>query len=523
MRKRDLSTRELMGNESGLPHLCARHKLLLGFIDQASVKTFSYDVDADETFQLSPISAGLPAGGTFAAVELAIAPKVSWFFEFRVPLPGKQGDQSAFATGQVMGYDAWNYKSPPIVANARRPIILLLDDGDGEGSVIDAGEDYEVLNTDNPNDLSQFRLEVVSIAGGVAKVRVRVRQVQQPDPAITNNNGEQGDYKSPDIEIRTKFSDVDKAFLNRPILDTPNRVVAKVTNIGGLTAPNVAVRFKVLPFNTDDPESERWEDLGEPVKHEVPAGKTVEFEIGWVPPADRHYCVQARIDRYTRIPGAAADEPDVDNNLAQSNYFEVASKPSSPATREVGQVDVYNPLDRPVSATISIEQDSDAYRTFVDHRWLHLEPGQTRSVRMEVESKATSIWQAVEREYPDGRSWLRSWIDIPELGDTARTGSGVTMAVSTAVATELREVEHGGQTLTIQVISPAGAPPPFDGSVVLQADYDDGETVFDRADVQNNGYAQLPVQPGRPGVGRIYYSGTRGYTASGPLEVRLGD
>jgi hypothetical protein len=216
-----------------------------------------------------------------------------------------------------------------------------------------------------------------------------VRPVAQPDPAIRNNNGEAGDWKSPDIEVRNEVSDVDAAFLNRPVVGVVNRVVAKVTNIGGLPAPDVSVRLAVKHFNTDDPDAEGWEPLGPKVTHDIPAGATVEFSADWTPPDDRHYCVQARIDRYTRIPGAAADEPDVDNNLAQSNYFEVASKPSSPATREISVVDVSNPYDHPVSAAIEVQQDSDLYRTYVDHRWLHLEPGQTRSVRMEVESTAT--------------------------------------------------------------------------------------------------------------------------------------
>ena len=124
----------------------------------------------------------------------------------------------------------------------------------------------------------------------------------------------------------------------------------------------------------------------------------------WSPDHDAHFCIQARIDRYTRVPGAAADEPDVDNNLAQTNYFKVESKPSSPATREVSYVEVHNPYPYEASALVDVAQDTDGYRTFVDHHWLHLQPGQTRLVRMEVESKATSIWDAVERHHPDGSS-----------------------------------------------------------------------------------------------------------------------
>ncbi|WP_375430592.1 hypothetical protein [uncultured Friedmanniella sp.] len=523
MKARDLKTHELMANEAGLPHLSARHKLLLGFLDPAHVKAFSYDFDDDQTFDLAPLSAGLPSAGRFAAVELKVSPKISWFFEFRAPVPGVLGDQAAFASGQVMGYDAWNYKAPPVVGNARTPIILLNDDGDGEGPLIVAAQDYDVLNTENQNDISEFRLEVLAIVGGVAKVRVVVRPVAQPDPAIRNNNGEAGDWKSPDIEIQNEVSDVDPAFLNRPIVNIVNRVVATVTNVGGLPAPNVSVKISVKPFNTDDPDSEGWELLAPKITHDIAAGGTATFAADWTPPADRHYCIQARIDRYTSIPGAAADEPDVDNNLAQSNYFEVASKPSSPATREISIVDVHNPYDHPVSAAVEVQQDSNIYRTYVDHRWLHLEPGQTRSVRMEVESTATSIWDAIERHLPAGRSWLRTWLDHPELGDTPRSGSGVTMAASTAVATAVRLLERDARNVLVQVTSPAGGPPPSTGSVAVQARFDDDSTEVVSAPVEANGLARLAFEPGRGGDAVLRYSGSPGYAPSPATEVRLPD
>ena len=63
----------------------------------------------------APLSAGLPGAGRFAAVELKVSPKTSWFFEFRAPVPGALGDQTGLRAGQVMGYDAWNHQAPPVV------------------------------------------------------------------------------------------------------------------------------------------------------------------------------------------------------------------------------------------------------------------------------------------------------------------------------------------------------------------------------------------------------------------------
>lgn len=520
MRSRDLTNHELMSDQTGLPHLSARHKLLLGFLDTGHVRSFAYGFQEDVTIELAPLAAGLPTGGRFAAVELKVAPRLSWFFEYRAGQPGKLGDgaATAFPGGKVMGYNATSYEFPPVVADKRQPIILLLDDGDGEGSILAAGNDYDHLDVEG-DALSQFRVDVVSMTATSAKIRVRVGKVAAPDPWIQGNNGEAGDYKSPDIEIRNEVSDKDGTWLNKPIIGL-NRLVAKVHNGGGLDAPDVSVRFKILPFNTDDPDSERWDDLGDPVKHDIAAGQTVEFQTEWSPDHDAHFCIQARIDRYTSIPRAKADEPDVDNNLAQSNYFDIYSKPSSPASREVSDVEVHNPYPYALDALVDVSQDSTAYRSYVDHQWLHLEPGQTRTVRLEVESKATTIWDAVEREYPDGRTWLRSW--LPGQGCVARTGSGVTLVARTAVATELRVVERSPGGLLVQVVSPAGAPAPSTGSVAMQVDYEDERHDVVVGDIENDGFVHLRFDPVR-GRGVLHFSGTRGYAPTSGIEVDLPD
>ena len=345
MQARALGVRELMGNQSDLPHLAARHKLLLGFLDPGHVRSFVVGLEDDATFDLAPLAAGLPPAGRVSAVELKVTPKLSWFFEFRQPVAGKIGDTVAFgAGGQVMGYDATSYKSPPVVADKRRPIILLLDDGDGEGALLTSTQDLEKLDASNVEAIQMFRLEVLSITAGVAKVRVKLGKVSQPDPVLQNNRGQAGDYKSPDIEIRNEMSDKDGAWLNKPLLGLPNRVVAKVRNAGGLDAPDVVVRFTVPSVQhrrSGVGAVDRARPSGE-ARH--PAGKTVEFQTGWTPDVNEHHCIQARIDRYVRVPRAAADEPDVDNNLAQSNYFEIYSKPASPASREVS----YRPGAQPV-------------------------------------------------------------------------------------------------------------------------------------------------------------------------------
>ena len=122
MQARDLKRHELMSDQSSLPHLSARHKLLLGFLDTGHVRSFDYGFADTATIDLAAVSDGLPTGGAFAAVELKVAPRLSWFFEYRVPRPGRIGDGGVdFTGGKVMGYDATQYELPPIVADKRRP------------------------------------------------------------------------------------------------------------------------------------------------------------------------------------------------------------------------------------------------------------------------------------------------------------------------------------------------------------------------------------------------------------------
>ena len=145
------------------------------------------------------------------------------------------------------------------------------------------------------------------------------------------------------------------------------------------------------------------------VTHDVDAGARVEFEVQWVPTDQRHHCVQARIDRYVRIPGGV-DEPDVDNNLAQSNYFDLISQPKSPATRELSVVDVHNPFPYPADAWIELVQDSTRYRSYVDHRWLHLQPGETTEARWVSKAGLEALVASGEVAQPDVRR-LRQLLD----------------------------------------------------------------------------------------------------------------
>lgn len=181
-------------------------------------------------------------------------------------------------------------------------------------------------------------------------------------------------------------------------------------------------------------------------------------------------------------------------------------------------IDVHNPHDYPVQALIEVVQDSTNYRSYIDHRWLHLEPGQTRSVRLEVESKASSIWDVLESHWPDGNTWLRSW--LPGIGCTGTTGTGVTAQTSTVVKATMRVLEQGPEFVQLRLDGPPGAPPPSQGAVVLLISYDDGSSETLSVDVDDYGNAPFAVQP-IPGVATAYFSGGAGYAPLHGFEFGL--
>ncbi|MDR6416901.1 hypothetical protein [Pseudarthrobacter sulfonivorans] len=88
------------------------------------------------------------------------------------------------------------------------------------------------------------------------------------------------------------------------------------------------------------------------------------------------------------------------------------------------------------------------------------------------------------------------------------------------MTTSLRVVEHSPGFLLIQVVSPAGAPPPNGGTVVMQLDDEDGRHDVIAAPVEANGLVQLHYDP-VAGRGVLHYSGSKGYAAAAGVEIDL--
>lgn len=504
--QREMDALELMDTQRDLPHLSVRHKLLLGFALPGEVRRF--DVDRPETaidVELVPVASGALPDGRHRAVEVSAGPGRSWFFEYRAPVAGRFGDAGpAIGTGMILGYDAQRYTAPPVVASVRRPIIRLSDDGDGQGPTLVTGEDYEVLDPEGSDAPTWLRLEVVSLNAAFAHVRVTTGPAPRPDPALTE--APFGELVSPSILVRndvTDAMDFGGLLVNLPIANITNRIVTTVRNDGARDAPGVVVRTGILPFNTDAPDSSRW-DSKDPVTITVPAGGSTDAVVEWFPQQTGHYCVRSLLDYYGP-PQQPLTELSIHNNKAQTNYDILLSVVASPASRESRQIDVHNPHPYPVEAIVEVVQDSDAYRSYLDHRWLYLEPGEVRSVRLEVESKATEPWQPIEH-YPDGQTLVRTW--LPGLSCTSGTGGAAGVRTVTVVRTKARVLEEGGGTIVVLLEAPVNGFRPGDGEVALRLFYEDGSEEVATAKVVE-GIALVAARE-EPWHGHLYFSGARG-------------
>jgi hypothetical protein len=505
--RRELGRLELMSNQRDLPHLSVRNKLLLGFVKPSEIRRF--DVDRPETavdVWLVPNVGGAPPPGQHRAVEVSAGPGRSWFFEYRAPAAGRFGDTGAdIGTGLILGYDAQRYTAPPVVASARRPIILLADDDDTEGPTLLAGEDYEVLDPEGSDAPTWLRLEVLSLTPTLGHVLVTTGPAPRPDPTLVE--APFGSLVSESIRVANRITDgmtIGGLLENVPLAGITNRIITTVKNEGARDAPGVVVRTAVLPFNTDHPLSSRW-DNKDPVTVSVPAGGTADAVVEWLPQVTGHYCVRSRLDYYGP-PQQPLTELSIHNNDAQTNYDIFLSFTESPATRSTRLVQVHNPHPYPVQATVEVAQDSDAYRSYIDHRWLSLQPGEVRTVRLEVESKATDAWQPIEW-YPDGRTLVRTWLPGPGCVDGTGTAAGGRTV--TVVRTAARVGEEGDDSFVVQIEAPAVGLTAQSGEVRVRFILEDGTEEYSSAEVVN-GYATVAV-PAPSWKGQLYYSGGDGF------------
>ena len=101
-----------------------------------------------------------------------------------------------------------------------------------------------------------------------------------------------------------------------------------------------------------------------------------------------HFCIRVDIDRYVDPTDPAGNEIVVHNNGAQSNFTTSATGHSSPSERRTTPVIATNAFPMRALHRTLVEQSSEHFRTFVDHAWRRLNPGETDVTQVAYESLA---------------------------------------------------------------------------------------------------------------------------------------
>lgn len=474
VKRRDLKRFTLMSVEHNFPQLTTPERLKLGWMDQATIKTVG-PATANAPVTLRATSLGPPQGDVFAALELNRGANTSYFFEYRTQRSGRISDQDLQARSAVIGIDWLGTATYP---PGRRQLQLMRNDSDSDGGVYPTGSNYIEENTTKPEFPVDLLVEVTNADGNTAKLELRFGD-RKPDPMFTTFSAETG-WKSPDLEVQNAKSDADPRFRDTPWEDHVNWLVAHVHNVGDFDADKVEVSFFVKDFTLSATAPGAF--IGS-ATDDVPAGGSVDFTcpFPWMPPAggNKHYCVQARIEKYTVPDHPEVPEVTQDNNEAQSNYFRFISKTGSPASRESCEIELRG-VEKKARQYIAVAQSSPIARTFLEHAWVNLRPGETRTVLAMTESM---VGDPAQEPYVEAHGGFKGAIENPnfvrftgiaDIGCGGAIVGGSSVSVHTAVRTEFADfaVKPGGSFVFGRVVESAGGSGVF-GKILVTVRYRD--------------------------------------------------
>ena len=445
---------EIMTWERDLPMPSAAHRLMLGWLNPNWVRLYNFGVFGaiDETINLRAASLGAPAAGQFAAAEVRLEDGRNYYFEYRPSVAGRIVDPNPPETRAVLGTEA-EFRSSK---TADHPNILRVEED--ADAVVDlgafqTGDDFRDQDTTTPGFTNDFIVDVTNTTATVATIRVRYAPDEKPDPAITPWSASTN-WQSPDIEVTNGRSQSDSDFRNIPWEGHDNTITARVTNRGSSPARNVTVKFfwKDFTFGSADEQP-----LGDQTQ-DIAVGATVTFTAPqlWRPPTlsfpfgpfkyTQHACVVARIDPF-QDPVSNILEVTPENNEAQSNYNWMATTTSSPATREVTAIVAENPFDKPAVVYFTIHQPHPLFRTYLDHRWVYLEPGEQKKILVMMESLlGDKRFEEIVRKFQHRERRIKTTLRLSALGDTrenctARVIGGVSILAITGIGTRFESFE----------------------------------------------------------------------------------
>lgn len=538
IKAREITEFDLMAFEGGLPHHSLVNKLMLGWIRPEKIRLFNFVVDGSVDIDVELHAAELPDApeGRFYGVEVRIASGWNYYFEYRIRQmpPGSIGDTNLPDARAVVGTDVISpfYSSPDpnwIQPILRSSILKLADDLDADGSTFDVGQNYIEMDTTVLATLVDFRMTVLATESDHARINIHYDMVVRPELAIRPWPGG-GNWRSPDIEVQNPLNPDE--FLFSPERDVPlanadNLVKAFVQNLGGIAARGVQVDFFIKDFNLggNPPETLIGSDL-----KDIPPGERVEFTVSWRPTNSGHHCIIVKI-----LPYQDPNVPDfVDinskNNVAQSNYFALHSSHASPASREVLDVLVNNPYAERTEIQVVPQQNgtnSRFYRVYLEKTSVWLDPGESQSVQVMVESLIGEPGPAgvpediVEDIYKEPIRVSFTGMGLPPEGyekDSFEIIGGVELAVFSGRKTRFETFDVGKNQVSGRVITLRGEP--ARGTVFLKFELESSAQEWLRTNLGGDGTFTLVIPEALKKFTTVqgYYAGPAGY---GPCQSEI--
>jgi hypothetical protein len=386
------SSWSLMSWEENFAQLSAPEKMVLGWIQAPWVRNLSFAMlgPVDETVVLHAADELPPPANRHSVVEVRLADGQNYYFEYRRELATEASDRDLPADRTVLGT---HFISGDIEPPDRRMLLKIRNDADIDNGEFQHGDDYEETDTTSPKYPNDFKMEVLETQADFARVHILYGDAK-PDPQIRPWSATTN-WKSPDLLVENARNLADASFRDIPWEGHPNTLVATVRNPGKVDAHGVRVDFFFKDFTLSDGTEYA---LGSDT-HDVAADTEVQFRssVAWVPfpfsiiplfgsQIQAHYCVVARIAEYADPANPAIMEVTPDNNEAQSNHTQLISFSSSPSSREIGLLKVRNPYPVAAAMFIDVRQTSPYVRTYLEHSWVDLGPGQERDVLFLTES-----------------------------------------------------------------------------------------------------------------------------------------
>lgn len=470
---RELGGWDLMCNDGGLPQLSLPTRMALGWVAAKEVKSYNFALNGAgaqiDQITLQALETKTTPANSLRGAEIRLTSGRNYYFEFRSRQGASLGDASLPMGPVIVGTDV---VSPAGAQNLDSRVMTLrleddpdaVNDTDGtstQGAFLTTGKNYRQPDfTDGaPKD---FIATAKAIRSDSADLEIRYNSSARPELSIRTWPSSDNQWQSPDIEVRNAKSDADSRWLNVPWAGNPNRIVAKVTNKGGLEAKNVKAFFSALDFTTNGGKPQpNAQPLGSSDPVNIAPNQTAELTVQWTPPGEGHYCLTVDIPLYEDAIDASIHESSDRDNFAQSNYTKFWSASASPSTRKRFTVKLENPTDTTAVVFPQVRQTMPYYRTYLEHSWLRLGPKQSADLMVMTESLdgdpafSGTINRELLWETPNLLE-ISGWVNGV---CAAKCTGGAAVQVNSGRTTEIRDIEFSPEPGVFgKVLLPTGAP-----------------------------------------------------------------